>query len=126
MNSFSESQEKIKRHTDINKIEIKEKNIIENTKKNKKLFFVKICIIIFVILLFSIGLIILFILFNQKNNSDSNKKAESENIINIEDINYISKINEKNNSITSIYKFEKGKEVILFNPEKIDLSENNY
>ena len=33
MNSFSESQEKIKRHTDINKIEIKEKNIIENTKK---------------------------------------------------------------------------------------------
>ena len=31
MNSFSESQEKIKRHTDINKIEIKEKN-----RKNKK------------------------------------------------------------------------------------------
>ena len=126
MNSISESQEKIRTHTNINKIEVKEKIIIENTKKNRKLFFVKIVVIIFIILLFSIGLIIFFILFNQKIKSDDKKQAESENLIDVEEFKYISKINEKNNSITSIYTFEKGKEVILFNPEKIDLSENNY
>jgi len=48
---------------------------------------------IFIILLSSIGLFILFILYNHKNNSDADKQAESENIINIEDINYISKLN---------------------------------
>jgi len=126
MNSISESQEKIRTHTNINKIEVKEKNIIENTKIKRKLFFVKIVVIIFIILLFSIGLIIFFILFNQKNKSDDKKQAESENIIDVEEFKYISRINEKNNSITSIYTFEKGKEVILFNPEKIDLSENDY
>jgi len=101
-------------------------NIIENSKKNRKLFALKISAIIFIILLFLIGSIILFILFKHKNNSNANKQAESDSIINIEEIDYITKINEKNNSITAIYSFEKGKEVILFNPEKIGLSENNY
>ena len=97
MNNISESEEKIKKHTDINKIEVKEKNnIIENSKKNRKLFALKISAIIFIILLFLIGSIILFILFkhkNNSNNSNANKQDESESIINIDEINYISKLN---------------------------------
>ena len=95
-------------------------------QKNRKLFFITIFSIILIILLFSIGLIILIILFNKKNKSNDKKQAESENIIDVEEFKYISKINEKNNSITAIYSFKKGKQIILFNPEKIDLSENNY
>ena len=42
MNSISESQEKIRTHTNINKIEVKEKIIIENTKKIENYFLLKL------------------------------------------------------------------------------------
>ena len=125
MNNTAQSEDKMKKQIDLNKITVNEQKIIKNIKKNWKLFCLKIFVIIFIILISSIGLFILFILFNQKKSNDVNTEGESEKIINIEEINYISKLN-KNNSITAVYSFEKGKEVILFNPEKIDLSENNY
>ena len=86
----------------------------------------KIFAIIFMLLVSAIALFVIFIFKKAKKDKGEIKTEDNENLISIDDINNIPSLKKKNNSITAIYFLEEGKETILFNPEKIDLSEKNY
>ena len=131
-----ESKEQIKKPKEMNQMKENEKNVINKKNKKRKLL---ICFIIWaIIFIIVISAITLFIIVSLKKTKENNKeikkegneniKEKDENIINTEDddMNYFLQVSKKNNTITAIYLLEEGKETILFNPEKIDLSEKNY
>ena len=126
-----ESKEDMKKQKDINNGDLKEKAIVDKFKKrNKKLFFFKLLSVIFMILIVSVTIIVVFLIFKNKNTKSEDKIEEQinegEKIEEIEEIKKLPlEIMERNNSIIGVYLLEKGKETIIFNPEKINLSEND-
>ena len=113
--------------TEKRSIEKKYKNKLmqeNNIKSNKRLkLFVIILLIFNVIFLIGIAFLVYCYITSLKNINKINKEKEifsnNENSLNNEKI-------KNKNSIDAIYKTETGKTISLFNPEEINLKEENY
>ena len=124
-----DSQEQIKRPKEVEAIEAKDKQALDNRNKSKKKSLFKIFLSIFIfILLISIG-VLLFFLIKKKSSKVYVVKPDS-GTINSEPVTLVEfqkkLVEEKHNSITAVYSLQKDEESVFFNPKNIGLSDKNY
>ena len=123
-----ESEEKIKKPSNTKKAQEKDKQIIEDVKqRTRQKFLYKIVLLTSILIVIAI-LSFLVILFLRKEKREVSPNPSTINTNGVYNFTSFKNIitEEKNNSISAVYSLQKEEKLALFNPEKINLSNDNY